>query len=61
MLEGEKDMIRDFLGRLRDEYPSGLYLKRRPFSIGDTKVCAHTFNNTGLRRATEHMKHHNRS
>jgi hypothetical protein len=61
MIEGEKDMIRGFLGRLREEYPPGLYLKRRPFSIGDTKVCARTFNVTGFKRVTKHMKHHNRS
>ena len=61
MIEGEREIIRGFVALLRDTFPSGLYLKRRPFSIGDTKVCARTFNTTGLRRVTEHMKHHNRS
>ena len=61
MLEGEKGMIRDFLDRLRHEYPSGLYLKRRPFSIGDTRVCARTFTTRGFRRAAEQYKNHNRS
>jgi hypothetical protein len=61
MLEGERDLIRGFLDRLRDAYPSGLYLKRRPFSIADTKVCARTFDTTGLRRVAGHMKNHSRS
>jgi hypothetical protein len=61
MMEGEKDIIRDFMGRLRIAFPSGLYLKRRPFSIGDTKVCARTFNTLGFRRAAEQYKNHNRS
>lgn len=61
MLEGERDVIRDFLGRLRDAFPSGLYLKRRPFSIADTRVCARTFNVTGLKRVREQMKQYNRS
>jgi hypothetical protein len=61
MLEGERDVIRDFLGRLRDAFPSGLYLKRRPFSTADTKVCARTFNTRGFRRAAEQFKNHNNS
>jgi hypothetical protein len=51
MLEGERGVMRDFLGRLRDAFPSGLYLKRRTFSIADTRVCARTFNTRGFRRA----------
>jgi hypothetical protein len=61
MVEGEREMIRGFLDQLRDEFPSGLYLKRRPFSISDTKVCARTFNTTGLRRAAEQFRFHNHS
>jgi len=61
LLEGDRDVIRGFLGRLRDAFPAGLYLKRRPFSIGDTKVCARTFHKTGLQRAAEHLKNNNRS
>jgi len=61
MMEGEKGMIRGFMDRLRNGYLSGLYLKRRPFSIGDTKVCARTFNTRGFRRAAEQFKNHNRS
>jgi hypothetical protein len=61
MLEGERDVIRGFLGRLRATFPSGLYLKRRPFSIADTKVCARTFTRRGFRRAAEQFKNHNRS
>jgi len=61
LLEGERVVIRSFLGRLRDQFPAGLYLKRRPFSIGDTRVCARTFHKTGLQRATEHLKNNNRS
>ncbi len=61
MMEGERDMIRSFIDRLRHAFPSGLYLKRRPFSIGDTKVCARTFNKMGLRRAAKQFKFHNSS
>jgi hypothetical protein len=61
LLEGEGGMVRSFLGRLGDEFPSGLYLKRRPFSIGDTRVCAHTFQTLGIRRAAEQFKFHNHS
>lgn len=61
MIEGERVVIRGFVDLLRDAYPSGLYLKRRPFSIGDTKVCARTFNKIGLRRAAEQFKLHNNS
>jgi hypothetical protein len=59
MLEGERDVIRGFLGRLRDAFPSGLYLKRRPFSIADTKVCARTFNTRGFQRAVEQFRLNN--
>jgi hypothetical protein len=61
MLEGERDLIRRFLARLRAEFPSGMYLKRRPFTIADTKVCARTFNIRGFRRAAEQFKFHNHS
>lgn len=60
-LEGERDVIRDFIDRLQNAFPSGLYLKRRPFSIGDTKVCARTFRTKGFRRAAEQLKFHNLS
>jgi hypothetical protein len=61
MLEGERHVIRGFLGRLRDTFPDGLYLKRRQFSIADTRVCARTFSTRGFRRAAEQFKFHNRS
>ncbi len=61
MMEGERETVRGFMELLKDTYPSGLFLKRRPFSIGDTKVCAQTFKATGLRRAAEHFRNHNRS
>jgi hypothetical protein len=61
MLEGERDIIRGFMDRLREEFPAGIYLKRRPFTIADTKVCARTFNVRGFRRAAEQFKFHNRS
>jgi hypothetical protein len=59
MLEGEREVIRGFLGRLRDAFPSGLYLKRRPFSIADTRVCARTFKARGFRRVAEQSKLNN--
>ncbi len=59
VLEGERATVRGFMARLKGAFPSGLFLKRRPFAIGDTRVCARTFKATGLRRAAEHMKYHN--
>jgi hypothetical protein len=59
MIEGERDMMRGFMDRLRDAFPSGLYLKRRPFTIADTRVCARTFNTTGFRRVAKQIRHHN--
>jgi hypothetical protein len=61
MIEGEREVIRGFMGLLRDRYPYPLYLKRRPFSIGDTKVCARTFNTRSFRRAADQFKNYNRS
>ena len=59
ILEGERGVVRNLLSLLRDEFRSGLYFKRRPFSISDTKVCARTFNRLGLRRAAEQYRFHN--
>jgi hypothetical protein len=61
MMEGERTVVRGFVGRLREAYPDGLFLKRRPFAIGDTKVCARTFRRLGMRRAAEQLKYHNHS
>jgi hypothetical protein len=61
MIEGERAIVRGFLNMLRDRYPASLYLKRRPFSIADTRVCARTFNTLGLRRAAEHFRLNNHS
>jgi hypothetical protein len=61
MLEGERDLMRGFVDLLRDAFPSGLYLKRRPFTIADTRVCARTFKTIGFRRAAEQFKFHNHS
>lgn len=61
VLEGERAVVREFLGCLRAAYPSGLFLKRRPFSIGDTKICARTFATRGLRRAARQIRYHDRS
>ncbi len=61
MIEGEREMIRGFMALLRDAFPSGLYLKRRPFSIDDTRICARTFGTMGLRRVAKQFKFHNHS
>jgi hypothetical protein len=61
MIEGDRETVRGFMGLLKDAFPSGLFLKRRPFSIEDTKVCARTFGTMGLRRAAEHFRNHNHS
>jgi len=61
MMEGEREIIRGFMDLLKGRYPSGLFLKRRSFSIDDTRVCARTFSTTGLRRAAEHLRNHNHS
>jgi hypothetical protein len=61
MMEGERATVRGFMERLKDAFPSGVFLKRRPFSIGDTRICARTFESTGLRRAAEHFRNNSRS
>ncbi len=61
IMEGEQETVRGFMELLKEAFPSGLFLKRRPFSIEDTRVCARTFNVTGLRRAAEQFRNHNRS
>ncbi|HEY3273967.1 MAG TPA: DUF2102 domain-containing protein [Methanocella sp.] len=61
MIEGERELIRGFVAILHDTFPSGMYLKRRPFSIGDTRICARTFDTLGLRRAVEQCRFHNNS
>ena len=61
MIEGERDVVRGFMETLRNSHPAGIYLKRRPFSIGDTKICARTFSTLGFRRAAEQFKYHNHS
>ena len=61
MMEGERDTVRGFMALLKDTFPAGLFLKRRPFSIDDTRICARTFRTTGLRRATEHLRNNSRS
>jgi hypothetical protein len=61
MIESEREVIRGFVAILRSTFTSGLYLKRRPFSIGDTRICARTFDTLGLRRAAEQFRFHNRS
>ena len=61
LLEGAPGVVRGFVSGLRAAYPDGLFLKRRPFSIGDTKVCARTFRRRGMRRAAEQLKYHNHS
>jgi hypothetical protein len=61
MIEGEREVIRGFVAILHDTFPSGMYLKRRPFSISDTRICARTFDTMGFRRAAEQFKFYNNS
>ena len=61
VMEGEREVVRGFMALLRERYPSGLFLKRRAFSIGDTRICADTFKTLGVRRAARQVRHHNHS
>ncbi|MGE5465307.1 MAG: DUF2102 domain-containing protein [Betaproteobacteria bacterium] len=61
MMEGERETVRGFMALLKDAYPAGLFLKRRLFSIDDTRVCARTFQTSGLRRAAEHFRNNSHS
>jgi hypothetical protein len=61
LAEGEREVVRGLLGRLKEEHGSGLFFKRRGYSIGDTRVCADTFARTGMRRAAGQLKFHNHS
>nr|WP_255668506.1 DUF2102 domain-containing protein [Methanocella sp. CWC-04] len=43
LVESDRDTVRGFLNVLRERYPSGIFLKRRGYSISDTRVCGKTF------------------
>jgi hypothetical protein len=59
LVESERELVRCFMDILREHYPDGLFLKRRGYSIGDTRICARTFERMGMRRAAAQFKNNN--
>ena len=45
LVEGDRDVVREALKELRDQYPGRIIAKRRGFTIEDTKICGSTFAN----------------
>jgi hypothetical protein len=45
IVEGDRDVVRGALKELRDQYPGRIIVKRRGFTIEDTKICGSTFAN----------------
>jgi hypothetical protein len=43
LVEGEADVVQNFLGGLKRSYHHSVYIKKRGFSIDDTGICASTF------------------
>jgi len=62
LAEGDRDIVRGFIGSLRLAFPSGMIYRRRWYSIGDTRTCGKTFTETRpLRRAASQVKNHSQS
>ena len=43
IIEGERDVVREALGEIRERYPGRVIAKRRGFTIEDTRICGSTF------------------
>lgn len=62
LAEGERSIVRGFLRSLKLAHPAGLIVRRRWYSIADTRICRDTFTEKSpLRRAAGQVKHHSQS